>query len=123
MQHEPGTIEALAQVIASASKGVRPLSVVPRAAQASASRREFHAGSPSRRACIARIRFLEQSFGLGWMIQQATFTRGDLHDLDDGEIVTLLLEMERARQLAADGIPLEDGDFVRNLAQQLTSKE
>ncbi|MFN3310113.1 MAG: hypothetical protein ACK40R_00205 [Thermomonas sp.] len=85
--------------------------------------RIIHGDGPSRRACIARIRFLQQSFGLGWMIDQATFSKSSLHDLDDGELVTLLLEMERARQTAADGIPLEDGDFVRSLESQLPHQE
>lgn len=123
MQHKPGTIEALAQVIARTSKGIRPLSAVPRQPSPTGTHRIAHGDGPSRRACIARIRFLQQSFGLGWMVDQATFSRTTLHDLDDAELVALLLEMERARQTAADGIPLEDGDFVRNLEPQLPRQE
>ena len=123
MQHKPGTIEALAQVIARTSKGIRPLSIVPRSPLAGGARRHGADDGPSRRACIARIRFLEQSFGLGWMIDQCTFNRTSLHALDDSEMVALLLEMERARHTAPDGIPLEDGDFVRDLEPQLRYRE
>lgn len=114
MPHKPGTIEALAQVVARTSKGVRPLRAVA-SQPIEAPRPAACKDAPTRQACIARIRFLKQAFGLGWMIEQATFNRSSLQALEDGEICSLLIEMERAREHAADGIPLEDGNFVRSI--------
>ena len=118
MPHRPGTIEALAHVVAHASRGVRPLCSVPKRAWSTAPQ-ETHRGAPSRASCIARIRLLEQAFGLGWMTEQATFGTPGLRTLGDDEIRQLLLSMERARECSRDGIPLDDAGFLHDITTLL----
>lgn len=118
MPHKPGTIEALAQVVARTSRGVRPLCSVPEHTWPAASLTTYR-GAPSRASCIARIRLLEQAFGLGWMTEQATFGTTGLRALGDDEIRLLLLAMERARECSRDGIPLDDAGFLQDISSKL----
>lgn len=109
-------MEALAEVIARTSLGVSPLRPV---ACATVKREPLHFTGATRHACLRRIRFLAQSFDLQWLVEQATFNRTGIEALEDCELASLLIELERARECARDGIALDDAGFVRDMSVHL----
>jgi hypothetical protein len=56
---------------------------------------------------------LARGYGLGWLIDQATFDRPGLETLEDDEIIALHRDMDRAMECRRDGISFEDADLVR----------
>lgn len=75
--------------------------------------------SVTREACLRRIRFLAKAFSLQWLVEQTTFGRVGIDALDDHELACMLTELERARECARDGIPLDDAGFVRDMSAQV----
>ena len=109
-------MEALAEVIARASIGVKPARLLHRP---NSTREPLHFDGTTRHDCLRRIRFLAKSFELQWLVEQATFGRGSAEMLEDCELASLLLELERARECARDGISLDDAGFVRDMSANL----
>ena len=120
MKHKPGTIEALAEIIANTTRGVKPARPQLRVI---ATPKPTHFDAITREACIRRIRFLSRAFRLHWLVEQATFNRYGLDALEDNELGDLLKEAERARECLQEGIPLEDAGFLRNVSTELPTRQ
>ena len=114
--HRPGTIEALAEVIANTTLGVSPVRAVP---TVPVKRATLRFDDITREACLRRIRFLAKAFDLQWIVEQTTFNRVGIDALEDNELASLLTELERARECAREGIPLDDAGFVRDMSAHL----
>lgn len=74
--------------------------------------------SVTRSSHLDRIRYLARGYGLGWLIDQATFDRPGLESLDDDEIVKLHRDMDRAMECLREGVAFVDAELVRPLTQQ-----
>ena len=74
----------------------------------------------TRNAVIFRIRDLQRMFGLGWLVRQETFHVPGLECLEDGELSSLLSDMERARECLDEGIDLEHTGLIRSRALDAT---
>lgn len=68
--------------------------------------------TPTRRYYLRRIRWLSESFGLAWMVDQVALGHR-LDTLDDGELHALLADMERGWQCLSMGDSLADAGLVR----------
>nr|WP_278253049.1 hypothetical protein [Stenotrophomonas maltophilia] len=66
----------------------------------------------TRRYCLRRIRWLSESYGLAWIIDQATLGHG-LDTLEDEELTSLLAEMEAGRRCRVEGVGFDDAGLVR----------
>lgn len=73
----------------------------------------------TRNCAIRRIRLLERSYTLSWLVEQETFGLKGLDALDDDGIAALLKDMEAARICAADGESFEDAGLVRDTSLHL----
>lgn len=110
--HEPGSLEALAEVIAARVKGAK---------RASPGLRLIKCPKPTlfdsitRDSCLTRIRRLARSYQLHWLVEQATFDSPGLDTLDDLQVSSLLESMEKARECIAEGVAFEDAGLVRKV--------
>ncbi len=69
------------------------------------------------RACrLERIRWLQRTYQLQFLVNQAAFGRDGLECLSDDELVELHRKLERARECVVEGISLEDADLIENMA-------
>jgi len=66
----------------------------------------------TRRYYLRRIRWLSESYGLAWMVDQATLGHR-LDVLEDEELAALLDDMEAGRRCCAEGIGFEEAGLVR----------
>lgn len=107
--NEPGSLEALAEVIAArVSRGqpTRPLlRVVPKP-------KPTLFDSITRESIFRRVRFLRDRYQLQFLIDQATFNLPNMDCLEDAQLSQLLKDMEAARECIADGIPFEDRGLI-----------
>jgi hypothetical protein len=83
--------------------------------------------SIAREAHIRRIGWLRQRYGLTWLLEQACFKAANIYNLDDAALITLLHQMEKARECIADGISFEDAGLVQSVYEErgieLSSRE
>lgn len=109
---EPGTLEALAEALA------------VRVSQKHSGGRAFQVIQPIKRAeqifdsvtrdhIYRRINFLKRTYGLAFLIDQATFNRPSIECLDDTELAKLLEDMEKARECIADDVSFEHAGLIR----------
>ena len=66
----------------------------------------------TRRYYLRRIRWLSEAYGLAWMIDQATLGNR-LDSLHDGELHSLLCDMEQGRRCCVEGVGFDDAGLVR----------
>lgn len=71
---------------------------------------------PTRRYYLRRIRWLAESYGLAWMIDQATLGHR-LDALGDDELALLLQDMETGRRCIVEGLSLDDAGLVREVGE------
>ena len=109
-KREKVSIEDLAQLIASTTKGVRPIKPNLRLIQPA---RATTFDSITRASCLARIRTLRKMYRLEWLVDQATFDRPGLESLEDPELSGLLQDCERARECIVEDIPFDDAGLIR----------
>ena len=109
-----GALEALAQALANKvrrSNGVRlelvPAHPPPRFDQV------------TRESILRRVRFLARTYGLGFLVDQATFNAQGLESLDDQDLSKLLSQLENTREALAAGVAIEDLDLVKTPAGSL----
>lgn len=69
----------------------------------------------AREAYLKRIRFLQEGYGLGWLIDQETFGRAGLVCLTTPQLGALLQKLEQARRCADEGIAYEDVGLVQEI--------
>lgn len=118
-KHEPGSLEALAEVIANTVKGVRPLRAVPMTS-APPPRPAGIFDSITRDSIYRRVRWLRDRYGLRFLIDQATFNRTGLEALPDSELSALLRDMERGRECVEEGVSFEDKGLIRDTTGHLS---
>lgn len=111
----PGSLEALAQVVASSVKGVRPLRPVVQESRSRWKTRD----SVTRECMLRRIRWLRRHYPVAVLIDQATFNLPGIDALDDDEIVNLLATLEQARECAAEGISFEEAGLIADQRNRL----
>ncbi len=102
----------MAEVVAKATRGVKPLRPQLRAIDGTPRRQTLDA--ITRAFCIRRIRFLSKSYGLPWLVDQHLLNAPGLESMGDSELSTLLREMERARECITNGISLEDAGIIHD---------
>lgn len=73
----------------------------------------------TRDACLKRIRFLRKAWGLGFLVDQATFNQLGPESLDDHALSALLKSMEHARECLSEGIDLNDAGLIRSTVPDL----
>lgn len=66
----------------------------------------------TRRYYLRRIRWLADSYGLTWLIDQATLGHR-LDVLDDDELASLLHDLEAGRRCCVEGISFDEAGLVR----------
>lgn len=66
---------------------------------------------PTRRYYMRRIRWLAESYGLAWMIDQATLGHR-LDALGDDDLALLLRDMEAGRRCIVEGGSLDEAGLV-----------
>lgn len=71
---------------------------------------------PDRKALLREIKYLAKAYRLTWMMNQATFRKGKLKDLDDGELVSLLKDMQRAIECPDDDVSYKEAGLLKHLA-------
>lgn len=107
--NEPGSLEALAEVIAARVSGQQPsrplLRVVPKP-------KPTLFDGITRESIFRRVRFLRDRYRLQFLIDQATFNLPNMECLDDAPLSKLLRDMEAARECIADGISFEDCGLI-----------
>lgn len=108
-KHKPGTLEALAQVIADRVNGAKPVRPALRLVQPP---RPTLFDSITKECMIRRVRWLTRTYNLAFIQDQATFNQVGLEALADESLAALLQDLERARECIEEGIPLEDAGFV-----------
>ena len=114
-------LEALASVIASTVKGVRPAKPPHLRLVDTPPKQLFD--SITRDACLKRIRFLRKAYSLAWLVDQHTFDAPALESLTDESLSDLLRAMERARECIADGVSFEDAGLVESVAPRLPTAD
>ena len=67
----------------------------------------------TRESHLRMIRHLRRRWSLELLVDQATFGRGSLDQLEDDEIVRLHDDMHRAFECTRDGISLEEAGLIR----------
>lgn len=85
------------------------LSIVPPAV----ARRPKLFDSVTRDCHLQRIRYLAMGYGLTWLVEQATFDRAGLDDLEDQELIALHEDMDKAMECRREGIAFDDVGLVR----------
>lgn len=110
-------MEALAEVIANTTRGVKPIRPALRVVDGLPSQQTFD--SITRAFCIRRIQFLSRSYGLAWLVDQHQLNAPGLESMRDTDLSTLLKEMERARECMANGIPLEDAGIIQDTSGRI----
>lgn len=115
MEMENGNqeLEALAKAIADRVRGTKPQSPKLRVVQEAPEPRPENA---DRKALIREIKYLSRGYRLLWMVNQATFRKGKLKDLDDGELVSLLKDMQRAIDCPDDDVSYKEAGLLKHLA-------
>ena len=108
-KHEPGTLEALAELISARVQKTRPSKPLLRVINTP---KPTIFDSITRDCIYRRIRFLRNAYGLHFLIDQATFNLPNMECLEDADLSRLLDDMEKARECIAEGIPLEDRDLI-----------
>lgn len=68
----------------------------------------------TRRYYLRRILWLSESYGLAWMIDQATLGHR-LDALGDDELSALLSDMEAGRRCCVEGVGFDDAGLVRDV--------
>lgn len=76
--------------------------------------------SISRDSHLRMIRHLNRRYRLQMLVDQATFGRAGLEQLDDDELVRLHEDLHRAYECAREGISWEDAGLVRDVAAEHT---
>ena len=111
-----GALEALAQALANKvrrnSGGTARLQIVQ------------SAPSPifdgvTRESILRRVRFLARSYGLQFLVDQATFNAPSLECLADPALSQLLSELESTREALAAGVAIEDLELMRDTSRML----
>lgn len=111
-----GALEALAQALANkvrrSNGGGGRLQVVP------------SPPSPifdgvTRESILRRVRFLARSYGLQFLVDQATFNAPSLETLSDKALSKLLTELENTREALAAGVAIEDLELMRDTSRML----
>lgn len=115
-KHQPGTLEALAEVIAARVKGAKPAKPVFRVIKTA---RPTVFDSITRECILRRVRYLARAYKLQWQVDQATFNVVNLDCLEDPELRQLLKDMERARECLAEGIAFDEMGLVRSNADDM----
>lgn len=59
---------------------------------------------------------MAQAYRLQWLVDQETWRVGAVDRLDDADLLSLLQDMERARDCLRDGIPYDDAGLVRSVS-------
>lgn len=72
--------------------------------------------SADRLAVMREIKYLARGYRLAWMVNQATFRKGKLKDLDDSEMVALLKDMQRAIDCPDDDVSYKEAGLLKHLA-------
>jgi len=86
-----------------------------RAAKALAARRDDFENDPVSRTCrLDRIRWLQRTYKLHFLVRQHTFGLPGAEHLGDEALIDLHRDMERARDCIAEGIPLEDAGLIKS---------
>ena len=70
------------------------------------------ARTPTRRYYLRRIRWLAESYGLGWQIDQATLGH-PLTSMHDDDLRALLTDMEAGRRCCVEGVGHDEAGLVR----------
>lgn len=120
MPHPPGTLEALAEVIAdrvSRASTTTRLTLVRAAADQPAK-----LASPPQ-LLLRRISFLSTTYGLGWLVDQEVLALGPLATWPPRSLAALIAKLERARECILDGISLEDAGLVQAVHPSLATDE
>lgn len=63
---------------------------------------------------IHHLRYRYREFGAQLLIDQATFGRASLHDLDGHELAKLHHDLHRAREYVLDGVSLEEAGLLHD---------
>lgn len=111
-KHDLGTLESLARVIADRIANRQQARVPLRIVRTP---RPTLFDSITREGILRRIRWLQRTYGLQFMIDHATFNMPNLDCLEDADLSDLLRDMERARECYADGVSLEDAGLIKPL--------
>lgn len=109
MRHLPGSLEALAEVIAARVHTGKPSKPILRVVTTP---RPTLFDSITRDCIYRRIRFLRNYYALHFLVDQATFNLPNMESLEDADLSALLECMETAREGLADGIAFEDLGLV-----------
>ncbi len=67
----------------------------------------------TRESHLRMIRHLRNRYGMQILVDQATFARGSLEQLEDGELAQLHVDMFRAFECLRDGVSWEDAGLIR----------
>lgn len=67
----------------------------------------------TRESHLRMIRHLRNRYGLQMLVDQATFGRGSLEQLDDRELAALHADLFRAFECLRDGVSWEDAGLIR----------
>lgn len=68
----------------------------------------------SRSCRIERIRWLQRTYRLQFLVRQHTLGLSGPEHLGDEELIGLHRDMERARDCITEGIPLEDAGLIKS---------
>lgn len=108
-QHEPGSLEALAEAIAAKVQTGKPTKPILRVVTTA---KPTIFDSITRDCIYRRIRFLRNHYQLHFLIDQATFNLPNMESLEDTDLSALLDRMETARECIAEGVSLEDAGLI-----------
>lgn len=68
----------------------------------------------TRESHLRIIRHLRRRYRLGLLVDQATFGKAGLNDLDDAAVVALHRQLDRARECLEDGVSFEEAGLIRS---------
>ncbi len=104
MNYKPGSLEALAEIIADRARLAAPIVLDVHL---------FQSISIDQQCRIRRLRFLATRYNLQWLIDQEITSIDVLEQAHPDDLVSLLNLMERARECISDGVAFEDAGLVR----------
>jgi hypothetical protein len=67
----------------------------------------------TRESHLRMIRHLRRMYGLQVLVDQATFGRCSIEQLEDEEIIQLHADLNRARECGIEGISIEEAGLLR----------
>lgn len=70
----------------------------------------------TRESHLRMIRHLRNRYGLQLLVDQATFGRGGLDQLEDDEVCALHADLHRAMECIRDGVSWEDAGLIRDVS-------